>query len=280
LEDPTVAPHHARLEVSAQTIAVGDLGSEGGVFVNNSRIAERHTLASGDTLAFGNVVFCLTNQPDDELRDSEWPTRLAVRPSFTQPPPKPTHGSAELAVLASLIDEALALGRADAIAPILATRFARVAEECEAGMRLADEGMLILARYALKMAAVTEPGDWFNLLVRVYLARGEVVPLEQTEAWFVTLSRAQGVDWPCLRRYVALVRSRVGRMSLVEQRAAQRIERLLRLEPGVRGSTDGSDGPKGSPTASSAPVADGRGSSPGRQWLWLHEAAAARNRRR
>lgn len=57
LDSPTISRRHARLEVSAGTAMVEDLGSKNGTYVNEERVAGMQPLKEGDTLRFGSVVF-------------------------------------------------------------------------------------------------------------------------------------------------------------------------------------------------------------------------------
>jgi len=175
---------------------------------------------------------------EDEALDSDWPTRLAIRSPYSQPPKRPQHSDG-MDALAILMDEALAANRPDAIAPMVATRFTRLAEDCEGGKRVDDEAVAMLARYAVKLAAATGNGVWFNLLLRIYLARAELFPLGLVNAWYSTLRRARGVDWEALRRYVDLVGSSTAEMSPAERFASQRIAGLLRYAPGRANPTAG-----------------------------------------
>ena len=56
LEDPTVSPHHCRIEIREGQLVLSDLGSRCGTFVNGIPVKER-VLRPGDEVAVGSSVF-------------------------------------------------------------------------------------------------------------------------------------------------------------------------------------------------------------------------------
>ena len=56
--DPTISRRHAELRVGKATIALKDLGSSNGTFINGERVTDG-TLEAGDSVTFGKVVFQL-----------------------------------------------------------------------------------------------------------------------------------------------------------------------------------------------------------------------------
>ncbi len=56
--DPTISRRHAELVVSAAAVALKDLGSSNGTFINGERVTGG-TLEAGDSVTFGKVVFQL-----------------------------------------------------------------------------------------------------------------------------------------------------------------------------------------------------------------------------
>ncbi len=55
LVDPSVSRTHASIDVKHDDVAVSDLGSTNGTFVNGQRITGTRRLVSGDVLTFGNT---------------------------------------------------------------------------------------------------------------------------------------------------------------------------------------------------------------------------------
>ena len=56
LPDPEVSRRHAALRAAGADVAIEDLGSLNGTFVNDRRIDEPTVLAAGDSVRLGNTV--------------------------------------------------------------------------------------------------------------------------------------------------------------------------------------------------------------------------------
>lgn len=59
LPDPEVSRRHARIRVIDETLAVEDLGSTNGTFVNGRMISALTPLEPGDRVGFGKTVWVL-----------------------------------------------------------------------------------------------------------------------------------------------------------------------------------------------------------------------------
>jgi predicted component of type VI protein secretion system len=59
LQDPEVSRRHAAIRVQGDTVAIEDLGSTNGTFVNDERIEGLRQLSDGDVVRFGNTVWGL-----------------------------------------------------------------------------------------------------------------------------------------------------------------------------------------------------------------------------
>lgn len=79
--DPTISRRHAELTCDETGVEVRDLASSNGTFVNGTKV-EQARLAVGDLVAFGKVLFRLTERP---------PASLSTTPRAT---PKVTPGAA------------------------------------------------------------------------------------------------------------------------------------------------------------------------------------------
>jgi pSer/pThr/pTyr-binding forkhead associated (FHA) protein len=233
LDEPRVSAEHARLTATARDLTVTDLSSRNGVFVNGQRITGEVTLVPADLVTFAEVVFEVVARelPDDESHDSDWPTRVDFESPFAQQPAEETPSLEAFDVLASVIDKALALGHVDEIAQVVADRLARIAIVCEAGGSVPDDTIALAARYAVKCATATGDGSWINLLVRIYRAREEILPVEHIDILYGVIQKLAGVDWSILGEYARRLDTRGARLSPAERFACKRIEGLLRLGP-------------------------------------------------
>jgi hypothetical protein len=79
LTDPEVSRRHAALRESESGIAIEDLGSTNGTFVNESRITGMVALSDGDTIRLGDTVL--------RLRVAAAATRLGAQPAAQEPAP-------------------------------------------------------------------------------------------------------------------------------------------------------------------------------------------------
>jgi predicted component of type VI protein secretion system len=59
LQDPEVSRRHAAIRIQGEGVAIEDLGSTNGTFVNDERIEGTRALSDGDTVRFGNTVWVL-----------------------------------------------------------------------------------------------------------------------------------------------------------------------------------------------------------------------------
>lgn len=134
-------------------------------------------------------------------------------------------------VLARITDQALATGQTDAAAPVVATRIAQLAEDCEAGSLVSRDAVTAAAHCAMRFASATEDGSWVNLLVRLYCRRVELPAAELVNELYGTLRRARGVDWSLFARYVESLRRRSGSFGPAGRFTTKRLEGLMRFGP-------------------------------------------------
>ncbi len=234
LGDPRVSAEHARLVATIESLTVVDLDSRNGVFVTGVRVSGDSPLASADIVTFAEVAFevIALEIPDDEPRDSDWPTKVDVNSPFALAAPAQAASLEAFDVLASIIDKALAMGHVDDIAQVLADRLTRIAEVCETGGSVSDETIGMATRYALKCATATGRAEWLNLLVRIYRGRAEILPVPVIDTLYEVIRQLQAVDWSLLSEYADLLAARGSRMSPADRFATKRIAGLLRFGPG------------------------------------------------
>ena len=73
LSDPEVSRRHAAVRGFDDELAIEDLGSRNGTFVNGERVSGIRRLAAGDEVRLGETVLCLSAAPD--------PTRVSSSPA-------------------------------------------------------------------------------------------------------------------------------------------------------------------------------------------------------
>jgi predicted component of type VI protein secretion system len=94
LQDPEVSRRHAAIRVQGDGVAIEDLGSTNGTFVNDERIEGTRALRDGDTVRFGNTVWVLRAAAVSDatsVGQVAAPQVTAARPVPVQPaaPPQP-----------------------------------------------------------------------------------------------------------------------------------------------------------------------------------------------
>jgi pSer/pThr/pTyr-binding forkhead associated (FHA) protein len=82
LSDPDVSRSHAVLRQVDSGLAIEDVGSKNGTFVNGARVQGITELAPGDEVRFGNTVWLLDLRP---AGDTEERSRTSTHPSYVRP---------------------------------------------------------------------------------------------------------------------------------------------------------------------------------------------------
>ena len=77
----SISRRHAEIRVDGETLLVRDVGSSNGTFVNGKRIRNQQ-LEDGDTLAFGDVSFSVSQEEDKEEEEKKEAGKKATDPDF------------------------------------------------------------------------------------------------------------------------------------------------------------------------------------------------------
>jgi two-component system cell cycle response regulator len=81
--DPSLSRVHARFDRDGDTLAVTDVDSRNGTFVEGQRISDRRRLNSGDEITMGNVVVRFSIDDASEIKASRQLYEAAVRDRLT-----------------------------------------------------------------------------------------------------------------------------------------------------------------------------------------------------
>jgi pSer/pThr/pTyr-binding forkhead associated (FHA) protein len=246
VENPRVSRQHARLIVTSDGLAVSDLGSRAGVFVNGVRIAGVKPLCTGDLVAFAEVDFQISSD-DAVVPANEDPDRttlldmepldvepLDVEPLDVEPPssrPRPidrTPKTGQLDMLSTLVDKAIATERIDDISHVVTERLSQIAEACEAGRQVEDSAIVLACRLAVKLAVATDDGRWINAVIRIYRAQVDIMPVGLIDSLYGVMRHTRDVDWRLFAEYVDILEARRESLSPSERFRTSRIEGLLR----------------------------------------------------
>src|SRR3954447_2889621 len=96
LPDPEVSRRHAAVRVDGGSVAIEDLGSTNGTFVNDERITGVRTLRDGDMVRFGNTVWRLRAAvaADAQVAAPQVTAAHAMRAAEAPPAPAPEPAAA------------------------------------------------------------------------------------------------------------------------------------------------------------------------------------------
>lgn len=84
LNDSHVSRLHARLEVSAHSVVLVDVGSTNGTWVEGVRISEPLSLSAEDVVSFGELRLVVLSSPNKTLENLDGADRRAVRSTSNQ----------------------------------------------------------------------------------------------------------------------------------------------------------------------------------------------------
>src|SRR5512133_553533 len=85
INDPEISRRHSRLFTQGNTIAVEDLGSTNGTFVNGQRLMGPNVLRPGDVITFGERMSLVFESADFDQDATV--VSPAARPSYGNPGP-------------------------------------------------------------------------------------------------------------------------------------------------------------------------------------------------
>lgn len=228
-----VSRRHARLNLTSLGVAVEDLGSRNGVYVNSERVVGSARLRPGDRLSVGDEVFVFgENEEPLEHRATEvsLQSQRAPRNSFSDADAALATRSADIfQLLASVVDKALALGRGDEAERLIATHLTAALADAEAGNVLAPDIARTAAGYSVKLAGATGKASWLDHAVKLYGALNLVLPLALVDEMYVLLRRVRGLDLVVLRAYTEQLREREQTLAPAERFVLQRLSGLERL---------------------------------------------------
>jgi diguanylate cyclase (GGDEF)-like protein len=83
IPDPSLSRVHARFDREGDTLALTDIDSRNGTFVEGKRLTDRHTLHSGDLITLGNVVLRFAIEDATAVKASRDLYEAAVRDRLT-----------------------------------------------------------------------------------------------------------------------------------------------------------------------------------------------------
>jgi hypothetical protein len=246
LDDPLVSRKHAALHVRTDGIAVQDLESRNGVYVNGTRITGLRDLTDGDRITIGSQEMLLYGGDEASVEGHGIDFRRAtqtlgamalneMRKIADDPTDLGTGGDGgskgfqSLRLLTSLADKALALGRADEAERILQAILLDILNRARANVPLDMSAAELATRYAAKLAGATGKGSWVNYSFDLYSIARRPLPAPVIDELSTVVRKVKAPDLGPLRAYLEELRHLAPSFGPAERFLVQRIEGLERL---------------------------------------------------
>jgi hypothetical protein len=255
LDDALVSRRHAILVVHPDAVFIEDLGSRNGVLVNGRRIQNPTRLADGDQITVGSQVMTLVGVPGPEpaARDAAVAPNRRVTQStevitltgaenedlvaatqenqaYTTPAESPDKRVSSLALIGSLAEKALAMGRADEAERILTRSLREVLIKARAHEEIRGELAEKAAFYAARLAGSNARGLWVDYIFELYGLLGTLLPAKLVDELYNVMRKVKSIDRALLAGYIDKLKKN-DHLGPGERFIRQRIEGLQSLPP-------------------------------------------------
>ena len=226
VDNERVSRRHAKLTVTDAGVFVEDLGSVNGVRVDGAIVHGKLLVTPGTRLSISDEAFVLllAEQNDAARATQRVPTRDA---DDDHPADVTTRRTQAFGLMIGVIDKAIALGKPDEAERLIGSLLADVLEEAQRGREVQPAVAAAAAQAALKLARATGKSQWIEYPLRLYSARGRLLPLEAVDDLFAVARRAPRLDLPLLRGYIELVDAL--RLGPNERFVVQRLQNLANM---------------------------------------------------
>lgn len=229
LQSCRVSRRHARLTFTDAGLAVQDLGSANGVFVNGDRIKAPTSLSAGDEIMLGDEV--LTVIPA-RVRPAELervtlpgmsvdtlPGRASASVSVAIVPPeiRPTGKETSmrdatvrediLALIGTVADKMLALNKAAEAERILRPRLQEVLSRAQTDSHVPEQVADAAGRYAVKLADAKHDPAWIEYTFDLFSVLKRPLPSDVIEFLYTLLRGIPPIRIESLRGYIQQLES-------------------------------------------------------------------------
>jgi hypothetical protein len=251
LEDPLISRRHARIRLDAGCAILEDLASRNGVYLNGVRLDKPEILRDGDQIRVGSQDFGYHEASDltapdlpiaarstmadvsvADLRKQIEADETSERAGIATSPVSPVAGkqTSGLAIIGSVADKALALGRADEAERILQRALHDLLARAKRG-ELDPELGEGAASYAIRLAGSTSRGAWVDYVFELYTALRVLMPARLVDELYAVLRKVKHTDKGVLRAYTVRLREISSGFGPTERFIQQRIEGFERWAP-------------------------------------------------
>jgi hypothetical protein len=231
LDDNLVSRRHAELVVTDTSVAVRDLGSINGVYVNSRRITDSFNVKDGDRIQIGQHEFKLRMVARDSVPVVDRLTAETLHGlSGTQPDgDEQTHAGDVFDLLGPVADKVLALGRGEEAERILAGVLQTVLRETQAGRELDASMTDRAAAYAIRVAEATGKANWLDYAIELFHGCNRMLPAAHVDRLYDVVRKARGMNVTAFRAYVAKLQVNSAMLGPSERFVLQRLEGLERV---------------------------------------------------
>jgi pSer/pThr/pTyr-binding forkhead associated (FHA) protein len=216
LDDPLASRNHAVLIINANDVALEDLESRNGVFVNQRKLNGRTVLSHGDRLRIGTQELILLD-------------RGAKKGAETLVQRRVTEGFDTLGVLGGLADKALSMGRTDEAERILSRQLLSLLGAAEQERELSEEIFSKASDFAFRLVSVSGRGSWLDYLFRLYAAHQRLMDADMVNELYALAPKIQGTSPAHLRGYLASLKDEVSQFGPGDRFVIKRLEGLQAL---------------------------------------------------
>jgi pSer/pThr/pTyr-binding forkhead associated (FHA) protein len=173
LDDPRVSRVHARLTVDSGGVAIEDVGSANGVYVNGERIASLVRMSDGDGVVIGDQELrfhVAATEPRRQQRDTvpedmrHEPVEYSADDAFS------TARADALEMLGGVAERALAAGEAAQAETVIHSRLAEVLDQLRARQPVHPDVSGRALRIALELARQLRARRWIDYTIDLLTA--------------------------------------------------------------------------------------------------------------
>jgi hypothetical protein len=200
LDGTAVSRQHAAITMRERTLVLEDLGSRNGVFVNGVLIVQPLPLENGDRIRIGeHEIEVVTPGPTGVALHTASADGEDADPATARGDP--------LEVLGGIVDGALDAGDAEEAEALIAGHLRALLHEAQCGRPLAPASLIAATHYALRIAEVTQRGEWVDYVFDLHLCARRLLPATAIRELFRLASCTRYQDRKILRRYLEFVAS-------------------------------------------------------------------------
>ncbi len=234
LDDGMVSRRHAVLTITQQNVAVEDLNSINGVYVNDERLVRgKRILEHGDRLFLGNtelevVALQVLPSPEasraDTLSGADPVVPADADDDFNELPS--TRRIDALELLGTAVDRAYEAGRPDVAERLLADHLRDVLHDAREGRPQVKSIVEVALQQSLRLALALHRAAWFDFAIELLTALR--IPLtESTVAAMERLvGRIEAVNLPAFRQYLQMLAGETARLDPTQRRCLESAQTL------------------------------------------------------